>query len=470
MKKNILADSYLVGKLPPQAIELEEAVLGAIMLEKNAFEVVADLLKPESFYKNEHGLVYKAFISLVNKRSVIDILTTTQELRSMGLLELVGGAFYVTQLTNRVSSSANIEFHARIVKQKYIQRELIRMSGEIQRDAFDDTTDVYELMNQFETQLNLLSLVDAVEMSWENRVDDAFAHVESINPSLGISGVPCGLAGIDNILKGFQNGELIVLGARPAMGKSCYLVTTALNAAKQGYPTDIYSLEMSGRSLVLRALSSESTVSGDALKTGQIRDDEWLNLVEAKEKLKKLPIYLDDLPSQKPSSIRRKIKKGVKDRGTKLILIDYLQLMDGSEADGGKANRVNQIGLISRTLKAVAKECNVPIIALSSLSRSVEQRGGSKRPMLSDLRESGDIESDSDVVAFLYRPEYYGITEDEQGNSTIGLTEFIIAKNRNGKTDTAFLKFNGAHSMFTDWEVDLFEQHLNSAKKDDTPF
>lgn len=469
MKIRTHNDLDLSGKLPPQAIELEEAVLGAIMLEKNAFEVVADLLKPESFYKDAHGLVYKAHQSLYQKKSAIDILTTTEELRSLGLLESVGGAFYVTQLTNRVSSSANIEFHARIVKQKYIQRELIRMSGEIQRDAFDDTTDVYELMNQFETQLNLLSLVDAVEMSWENRVDDAFAHVESIDPSLGISGVPCGLQGIDNILKGFQNGELIVLGGRPGMAKTAWMVTTARNAAKQGYPTDIYSLEMSGRSLVLRALSSESTVSGDALKTGQIRDDEWLNLINAKEQLKKLPIYLDDLPSQKPSSIRRKIKKGVKDRGTKLILIDYLQLMDGSDAEGGKANRTNQIGLISRTLKAVAKECNVPIIALSSLSRSVEQRSD-KRPMLSDLRESGDIESDADVVAFLYRPEYYGITVDDKGNDIRGMTEFIIAKHRNGNTDTAFLKFNGAHSMFTDWEVDPFEQHLNNAKKEEPLF
>ena len=460
----------LHGKLPPQAIELEEAVLGAIMLEKNAFETVSEILKPESFYKPQHVLVYKAHQSLYNKKSAIDILTTTEELRSLGLLEEVGGAYYVTQLTNRVASAANIEHHARIIRQKYVQRELIRMSGEILTEAYDDTTDVYQLIDQFETQINLLGLVDSTELSWQDHVDAAFNHVDSIDPSLGISGVPSGLSSVDNITKGWQNGELMVLGARPGMGKTAFLVTIAINSALQGEPVDIYSLEMSGRSLVLRALSFKSQVNGDKLKTGQIHEDEWLTLIKAKEDLKKLPIHLDDLPSQKPASIRRKIKKGVKERGTKLILIDYLQLMDGSDAEGGKANRTNQIGHISRTLKGIAKECNVPIIALSSLSRSVEQRGGEKRPMLSDLRESGDIESDSDVVAFLYRPEYYGITEDSEGNSTRGLAEFIVAKHRNGKTDTALLKFDGAFSTFTDWEFDAFEQHLNNEKKDNSPF
>lgn len=343
------------------------------------------------------------------------------------------------------------------------------MSGEILTEAYDDTTDVYQLIDQFETQINLLGLVDSTELSWQDHVDDAFSHVESIDPSLGISGVPSGISSIDNILKGFQNGELIVLGSRPAMGKSSYLITIAINAALQGYPVDIYSLEMSGRSLVLRALSFKSKVNADSLKTGQIHENEWLSLIDAKEKLKRLPIHLDDLPSQKPASIRRKIKKGIKERGTKLILIDYLQLMDGSDAEGGKANRTNQIGLISRTLKGVAKECNVPIVALSSLSRSVEQRSD-KRPMMSDLRESGDIESDSDVVAFLYRPEYYGIEQDSDGNSTRGLAEFIVAKHRNGKIDTALLKFDGAFSTFTDWEFDAFEQHLKNEKKDNSPF
>ena len=462
--------NHLHGKLPPQATELEEAVLGAIMLEKNAYETVSEFLKPESFYKEQHGLVYKAFQSLHEKKSAIDILTTTEELRQLGTLEDVGGAYWVTQLTNRVASAANIEHHARIIKQKYIQRELIRMSGEISTEAFDDTADPYELIDRFEKQINLLGLVDSVEMDWEDHVDAAFTHVESIDSEAGMSGVPSGLSSLDAITKGFQNGEFIVLGARPAMGKSAALVTIAINAATSGVPVDIYSLEMSGRAMVLRALSFKAQINADKLKTGQIIDDEWLTLIDAKEKLKKLPIHLDDLPSQKPAAIRRKIKKGVKERGTKIILIDYLQLMDGSDAESGKANRVNQIGHISRTLKAVAKECDIPIIALSSLSRSVEQRGGSKRPMLSDLRESGDIESDADVVAFLYRPEYYGIDEDENGNSTRGLAEFIIAKHRNGKTDTALLKFNGAFSMFRDWEFDAFEQHLNNEKKEQSLF
>lgn len=461
--------NHLHGKLPPQATELEEAVLGAIMLEKNAFETVSEFLKPESFYKDQHGLVYKAFQSLHEKKSAIDILTTTEELRQLGTLETVGGAYWVTQLTNRVASAANIEHHARIIKQKYIQRELIRMSGEISTEAFDDTADPYEIIDRFEKQINLLGLVDSVEMDWEDHVDAAFEHVESIDSEAGMSGIPSGLSSLDAITKGFQNGELIVLGARPGMGKSCALVTIALNAAKMGYAIDLYSLEMSGRAMVMRALSFKAQIDADKLKTGQMIDDEWLNLINAKEELKKLPIHLDDFPSQKPSSIRRKIKKGVKERGTKLILIDYLQLMDGSEAEGGKANRTNQIGHISRALKAIAKECNVPIIALSSLSRSVEQRSD-KRPMQSDLRDSGDIESDADMIGFIYRPEYYGITEDSEGNSTRGLAEFIIVKNRNGKTDTALLKFNGAFSMFRDWEYDAFEQHLNNEKKEQSPF
>jgi len=344
------------------------------------------------------------------------------------------------------------------------------MSGEISTEAFDDTADPYELIDRFEKQINLLGLVDSVEMDWEDHVDAAFEHVESIDSEAGMSGIPSGLSSLDAITKGFQNGEFIVLGGRPGMAKTSWLVTVAINCATMGIPVDIYSLEMSGRALVLRALSFKAQINADKLKTGQIIDDEWLTLIDAKEKLKKLPIHLDDLPSQKPTAIRRKIKKGVKERGTKIILIDYLQLMDGSDAESGKANRVNQIGHISRTLKAVAKECDIPIIALSSLSRSVEQRGGSKRPMLSDLRESGDIESDADVVAFLYRPEYYGIDEDENGNSTRGLAEFIIAKHRNGKTDTALLKFDGAFSMFRDWEYDAFEQHLNNEKKEQSPF
>lgn len=459
----------LHGKLPPQATELEEAVLGAIMLEKNAFETVSEFLKPESFYKDQHGLVYKAFQSLHEKKSAIDILTTTEELRQLGTLDDVGGAYWVTQLTNRVASAANIEHHARIIKQKYIQRELIRMSGEISTEAFDDTADPYELIDRFEKQINLLGLVDSVEMDWEDHVDAAFTHVESIDSEAGMSGISSGLSSVDAILKGFQNGELIVLGGRPGMAKTSWLVTVAINAATMGIPVDIYSLEMSGRALVLKAFSFKSKVNADKLKTGQIDSDEWLDLVKAKADLKKLPIHLDDLPSQKPAAIRRKIKKGVKERGTKLVLLDFIQMMDGSDTEGGKANMTTQVGFISRTLKAVAKECDIPIIALSSLSRAVEGRSD-KRPMLSDLRESGSIESDADVVAFLYRPEYYGIDEDENGNSTRGLAEFIIAKHRNGKTDTALLKFDGAFSMFRDWEYDALEQHLNNEKKSQEPF
>ena len=438
-----------IGKLPPQAVELEEAVIGAIMLEKSAFDIVADILKPNCFYKDGNGLIFAAQTKLYNKSEPIDILTVTNQLRSDGALDKAGGPYAIATLTSRVASAANIEFHARIVQQKFIQRELIRISGEVQRAAFDETADVHEILNSFGSELDALgSRSDSEPASWAETVKEAIKKIESIDRSKGTSGIPSGFKDLDRITKGFQNSEVCIVAGRPGMGKTAWLVSTAINIAKLGIPVDIYSLEMSGIQLVLRALSRESGVEAENLKSGDLSENDWISLVRSASRLCELPIYLDDFASQKPSAVKRKVKKGVKDRGTKIVFIDFLQMMDGSEVSG---NRDAQVTHISRVLKQVAKEANIPVVALASLSRAVETRGGEKKPMLSDLRDSGNIESDADLVAFLWMPEYYGFTQDRNGNSLAGLVEIHIAKHRNGATDTATLRFDKKTQSFTDY-------------------
>lgn len=463
-----------IGKIPPQAIELEEAVLGALMIEKGALDTISDVLTSRMFYKESNQHIFTAIQELYNKSEPVDILTVTMKLRSQGTLESCGGPYYVTMLSNRVASAANIEFHARIIEQKFLQRELIRISQQIHREAYEDTADCYELIESVEREIASLTYSTTESKSWAEQVKEAREHIEKIDRESGVSGIASGIESVDCVLKGFQNGELIILGARPAMGKSALMVQFALNISKRGIPVDVYSLEMAGLQLILRALSSESKVEGDSLKSGKLSDQDWLNISRAESRLKELPIHLDDFPSQKPQSIRKKIKKGVKERGTKIVFIDYLQLMDASDANN-KSNRDAQIGEISRTLKRIAKECNIPVFALASLSRQVEQRGGTKKPMLSDLRESGNIESDADVVGFLYRPEYYGFFTDEAGNSLSGIAEFIIAKNRNGAVNTCLMRFNGATSSFTDvhttdFEIGAQRHFAEPPEKDNEPF
>ena len=459
-RKHFLTDfSGNLGKLPPQAIDLEEAVLGALMLEKDALTTVIDILKPESFYKDANQEVYRAIVDLFNNSEPVDMLTVANRLREMGKLEVVGGAYYLTELTSRVNSAANIEFHARVVAEMSIKRELIRISSEIQHDAFEDTTDAFLLLDRTEQSLFEVS---------ESNVRKNYADMRSIMREAlnelearkdhqdGLTGVPSGFSSLDRITSGWQSSDLVIIAARPGMGKTAFVVTAMRNAAVDfNHPVAIFSLEMSNVQLVNRLISAEAELESDKIKKGTLADYEWEQLVHKTAKLSSAPIFIDDTPALSILELRAKCRRLKAQHNVKLIIVDYLQLMTGDSTRGNSGNREQEIASISRALKNIAKELDVPVLALSQLSRAVETRGGDKRPQLSDLRESGSIEQDADLVMFLYRPEYYGITEDENGQPTHGLGEVIIAKHRNGSLDTAQLKFIGKYTKFTDLDFNF---------------
>lgn len=459
-RRNLTTDmnNVFLGKVPPQAPELEQAVLGALMIDRDALSSVVDILKYESFYSESHQIIYKAIVELFRSTRPIDMLTVTEELRKMGALEKIGGAFYVVELVQKVASSANIEYHARIIAQKHIQRSLIRVSTEIIRDAFEDTTDVFDLMDKAEQ--NLFSIT-------ETNLSRSFEGLNTLAPKLlkqieelskkadGLTGVPSGFTKLDRITAGWQPSDLIIMAARPAMGKTALTLSLAKNAAMDfNKPVAFFSLEMSSLQLVQRLISSEAEISQDRLRTGQLENSEWQKLQAAIERMSKTPIFIDDTPAINIFELRAKCRRLKAQHNIQLIIIDYLQLMTGGGGGDKRSmgNREQEISSISRGLKGLAKELNVPVIALSQLSRAVESRGGSKKPQLSDLRESGAIEQDADIVSFIYRPEYYNITEDENGNSTKGIAEVIIAKHRNGSLDEVRLRFIGEYSKFSDAE------------------
>ncbi len=439
------------GKIPPQAVDLEEAVLGALMLEKTALSEVADFLKADCFYKEAHHTIFTAISNLENKSQPIDILTVTQELRLMGQLEFVGGPYFISQLTNRVASAANITFHARIIVQKYIQRELIRISSNTIRKAYEDTTDVFDLLDYAEKELFQVSEgnIKKEYEKMDSLLHQAIEQIESAkNNKDGISGVPTGFTDLDRVTAGWQPSDLIIVAARPAMGKTAFVLSMARNMAVDfKIPVAVFSLEMSSLQLVNRLISSETGIQSDKLRKGTLADHEYQQLHARIGKLSEAPLFIDDTPALSIFELRAKCRRLVAQHGVKIIIIDYLQLMTAGNSDGG--NRVQEISAISRSLKIIAKELKVPIIALSQLSRAVETRGGDKKPVLSDLRESGSIEQDADMVTFLYRPEYYGIQYDENQNPTAGVGEVIIAKHRNGSLETVQLKFIGELTKFT---------------------
>jgi replicative DNA helicase len=448
------------GKLPPQAVDLEEAVLGALMLEKDALTAIIDILTPQSFYKESHQKIYEAITRLFQKSEPVDILTVTHELKSSGDLEIVGGPFFITQLTNRVASAANIEFHARIIMQKHIQRELIRISTQTISDAFEDTSDVFDLLDRAEK--NLFEIAEGnIRKNYENMTELIGKAVKQIEAAGaqdgGVTGVPSGFTELDRVTSGWQRSDLIILAARPGMGKTAFVLSLARNAAVQfGKPIALFSLEMSSVQLVNRLISSETELPAEKLKKGNLAQHEWEQLHAKIGKLTEAPIYIDDTPALSIFELRAKCRRLKAQRDIQMIIIDYLQLMTagGGEKNGG--NREQEISSISRALKSIAKELNVPIIALSQLSRAVEQRGGDKRPQLSDLRESGAIEQDADMVMFIYRPEYYQLTEDAEGNSLMGVAQIIIAKHRNGSLKDVSLRFIDKLAKFTDLEYDSF--------------
>jgi replicative DNA helicase len=454
VKNNSEAIPLDLGKMPPQAIELEEAVLGAIMLEKDAVIAVLDILVPESFYKDQHQKIFRAMIDLSTNERPIDILTVTEELRKQKQLEEIGGPYYVANLTSRVASSANIEFHARIIQQKYIQRELIRITSDIQTKAYDEAMDVNDLLDYSESELFEIAQGNIKKDSIKINllISEAIKQIEEAGKRAdNLSGIPSGFTRLDGITSGWQRSDLIIVAARPSMGKTAFVLSMARNIAiDHKYPVAIFSLEMASLQLVNRLISCESELPSSMIRNGKLTNEEWKQLDHKIKPLETAPIYIDDTPAISIFELRAKCRRLKKQHDIQVVIIDYLQLMTGPPDTRG--NREQEVSVISRSLKSLSKELNVPVIALSQLNRSVEMRTGNKRPQLSDLRESGAIEQDADVVCFIHRPEKYGILEDDEGNSTIGMAEIIVAKHRNGAIGDIKLRFRDVIARFVDYE------------------
>ncbi|WP_053992358.1 replicative DNA helicase [Mangrovimonas sp. TPBH4] len=441
------------GKIPPQAIDLEEVVLGAMMIDKKGVDEVIDILSPDAFYKEAHKHIFESIFKLFENSEPIDLLTVSTQLKKDGKLDLIGGDFYLISLTQRVSSSAHIEFHARIILQKFIQRSLIKISNEIIEEAYDETKDVFDLLDHAEAKLYEVTQgnVKKSTESAQSLVIQAKKKIEEISNREGLSGIPTGFTKLDKLTSGWQPSDLIIVAARPGMGKTALTLTMARNIAVDGnMPVAFFSLEMSSVQLITRLISSETGLSSEKLRTGKLEKHEWEQLNVKVKSLEKAPLYIDDTPSLSIFDLRAKARRLASQYGIKMIMIDYLQLMTAGGSQKGGGNREQEISMISRNLKALAKELHVPVIALSQLSRAVETRGGSKRPLLSDLRESGAIEQDADIVSFIYRPEYYKIEEwdDEERSPTEGQGEFIVAKHRNGGLENIRLKFLGHLGKF----------------------
>ena len=442
------------SKLPPQAPELEEAILSAILIEREAMTKVLDIVSAETFYKPAHQAIYRSMRRLFERSQPIDLLMVMEDLRKNEELELVGGAAYLANLTSKVTSSANIEYHARIVTEKFIQRELIRTSSEVIKDAYEDSTDVLDLLDKasqfvFEiTEKNMGKQV-ADMGTLANQLMDQLKELRAQKG--GLTGVATGFTDLDRLTSGLQPSDLIIVAARPAMGKTSFVLSMARNAAADyGTGVAIFSLEMSAAQLAGRIFSQDAEVNGQKMRNGKFTDDEWERLVGAMNKLGEAKIYIDDTPGINVFELRAKCRRLKLEKGIGMVIIDYLQLMSGTGESNKGGNREQEVSAISRGLKGLAKELEVPVIALSQLSRAVETRGGDKRPQLSDLRESGSIEQDADMVMFLYRPEYYKITEDEQGNSLAGIAEVIVGKNRHGEARDIRLRFDSDFARFSD--------------------
>lgn len=444
-KKNTPIVSFERGKIPPQAIDLEEVVLGAMMIDKKGVDSVIDILHPEVFYKESHQFIFESIVKLFENTEPIDILTVSAKLKTLGKLEKAGGDYYLVQLTQKVSSSAHIEYHARIILQKYIQRSLIRISSEIIEDSYDETKDVFNLLDTAESKLYDVTqgnIKKSTETA-QSLVIQAKKKIEEISNKDGLSGIPSGFPELDKLTSGWQPSDLVIIAARPGMGKTALTLSMARNmSVSKNIPIAFFSLEMSSIQLITRLISSETGLSSEKLRTGNLEKFEWEQLNVKVSALENAPLYIDDTPSLSIFDLRAKARRLSSQYGIKLIVIDYLQLMTASVSNKN-GNREQEISTISRNLKALAKELDIPVIALSQLSRAVETRGGSKRPILSDLRESGAIEQDADIVSFIYRPEYYKIDEwdDEERTPSAGQAEFIVAKHRNGGLDNIRLKF-----------------------------
>ncbi len=438
--------------LQPQALDVERAVLGALLVDKDAYSVVCEILKPESFYEPRNKIIYEAIQQLSMNEQPVDILTVADQLAHSGQLEEVGGPAYIAEISSRVASSAHVEFHARIIAQKSLARQLIQFASDIETKAFDETVNVDDLMQHAEGSL--------FELSQKNmkkdytQIDPVITQAikviqDAANNKDGLTGIPSGYHGLDDKTSGWQPSDLVIIAGRPAMGKTAFALSMAKNiAADYRVPLAFFSLEMSNQQLVNRLLSNVCEVSGKKILNGQLQPDEWDRLDKRINNLLGAPIYVDDTPGLSVFELRTKARRLVREHGVKIIMIDYLQLMN---ANGMRfSSRQEEVSTISRSLKGLAKELDIPIIALSQLNRGVESREGleGKRPQLSDLRESGAIEQDADMVLFVHRPEYYHIFQDDKGRDLHGMAEIIIAKHRKGATGDVLLTFRGEYTRF----------------------
>jgi len=434
------------GRIPPQAPELEKVVLGALMLEKDALSNIGDILRPECFYDKRHELIFEAIRDLTNQREPkIDMLTVIEQLKRNGNLQAAGGMLYISELTNNVTSTVHLDVHAKIIAQKYLARELIHFSGIVQGKAFDETIDIDDLMQETESTLFEIAQrnIKKEAIQIDPIIKEAYNVIKLASTRTdGLSGISSGFYKLDKITSGWQKSDLIIIAARPAMGKTAFVLSMAKNMAVDfKIPVAIFSLEMSNIQLVTRLITNVCEIEGNKIKSGKLSSEEWVKFDTRVKILFEAPIYVDDTPSLSIFELRTKARRLVREDKVQCIIIDYLQLMNASGMNYG--SREQEVSMISRSLKGLAKELDIPIIALSQLNRGVENRasGEGKRPQLSDLRESGAIEQDADMVCFIHRPEYYGMTEDSAGNSLIGLAEIIVAKHRNGGTGEIWLNF-----------------------------
>ena len=486
-----------LGKLPPQALELEESVIGAMMIEKDAFNSVADLLRPESFYADKHRYIFEAIRSLSAKDAPVDVLSVAEELKLSGKLELAGGILYLSDLTRRVASAAHLHYHAQIVAQKATARDLITMACQIEEKGYDETQDVDELVE--EATAKIFEISQRAQKRDVTHIypviTEAFERMRKASANEGnISGIPSGFTELDKITSGWQKSDLVIIAARPAMGKTAFVLSMAKNIAVDfNIPVAIFSLEMSNVQLINRLIMNVCEIEGNKIRNGRLTTAEWDRLENRINVLEKAPIYVDDTPGLSVFELQSKARKLVKDKGIKLIIIDYLQLMNANGSSFG--SREQEVSIISRNLKGLAKELDIPVIALSQLSRAVEKRDSSnsnvdgKKPLLSDLRESGAIEQDADMVCFIHRPEYYKLYDDGNGKDLRGLGQIIVAKHRNGATDEIWLRFIGKYTRFQNedaaYDSDMYDglqyetkssrmnmgpiESADSARLDETP-
>ncbi len=458
------------GRIPPQAVDIEAAVLGGMLIDKSAIAKVIEVVSDDAFYKEAHRKIFQAIIALFERSEPADIITVIEELRRRGQLEQIGGEVYLTELTMKVTSAANIEFHARIILEKALMRSLITASTDISSRAFHDTEDAFDLLDEAEQKIFRIS-ESRLKKTYVSMKDAIFKTMEMLEgihgKHSGVTGVPSGLAEIDNLTGGFQASDLVIVAGRPSQGKTALVLTISRNAAiMHSVPIGFFSLEMSAQQLVTRLICAEAQVNVHSVRTGKLAEDQWRRLSTRVGRLAAAKIFIDDTPGLSILELRAKARRLKAEAGIGMVVVDYLQLMQGPR---NVQSREQEISTISRSLKALAKELNIPVLALSQLNRAVEARGD-KKPVLSDLRESGSIEQDADVVMFVHRPEMFGIKEQD-GEPTEGLAEIIIGKQRNGPTGVCKLAFKQEWAGFYNKEfAQRFEPtHMVTPSAPDLP-